>query len=65
MLVAKKWMIITIINISLIILLMNRLSLTAKPYYQQIIACIKDICQQNKVDDTHGLAHALKIGQLT
>ena len=44
---------------------MNRLSLTAKPYFAEMIAHIKKICEENHVDDTHGLGHSIKIGQLT
>ena len=44
---------------------MNRLNFGAKPYFSQLIASIKAICEDNHVDDTHGLAHAQKIGELT
>lgn len=33
--------------------------------FQAVIPRIEAICKQNHVDDTHGLAHALKIASLT
>jgi hypothetical protein len=42
--------------------MIQHLNFTAKPYYSKLIACIDQICKDNHVDQTHGLAHAKKIG---
>ena len=36
--------------------------LSAKPFYEALLFNIQRICKENNVDDTHGLAHAVKIG---
>lgn len=41
---------------------MNFKSLSAKPFYESLLFNIQKICKENSVDDTHGLAHAVKIG---
>jgi HD superfamily phosphodiesterase len=45
--------------------IMQELTFAAKSYYPTLVDNIGRICKENHVDDTHGLAHALKIGQLT
>ena len=47
------------------IIIMNRTFFTAKEYYPCLLNHIKRICAENNVDDTHGLAHSVKIGKLT
>jgi len=41
---------------------MNFKSLSVKPFYESLLFNIQKICRENNVDDTHGLAHAVKIG---
>ncbi len=38
---------------------------SAKSYYHDLLEHIRLICQENKVDSTHGFEHAVKIGKET
>ncbi len=35
------------------------------PIFKSMVESVDIICKENHVDDTHGLAHSLKIAELT